>query len=132
MAFFTHKYLRVSAIALGLGLGLLFAQPAAAAPAGSHPCHPNTVNVITGTQGPDFLAGTPCADAIYGFGGADVLIGRAGVDVLAGGSGRDRLLGVDGTADRLRGGRGRDYCKGDQFDTFVSCERRVRVIVAPA
>ena len=130
MTFFTHRYLLISAVALALGLGLLFAQSAAAVPAGSHPCHPNRVNVITGTQAPDHLTGTPCADAIYGFGGADVLIGRAGVDVLAGGPGRDRLLGVDGEPDRLRGGRGRDYCKGDQFDTFVSCERIFRVIVA--
>ena len=40
-----------------------------------------------------------------------------------GGFGNDRLRGnVDGEADLLAGGRGRDRCIGDALDTFVGCE----------
>jgi hypothetical protein len=113
---------------------LAMAGPAAASVASTHPhpCKPNTINIISGTNADDFLVGTACADYISGYGGNDRLIGRAGKDVLRGGPGRDRLLGVDGSPDTLRGGQGSDYCKGDQFDTFVSCERIVRVVVTPA
>jgi hypothetical protein len=112
-------------------LAMAAAGPASAKP--GHPCKPNTINIISGTGADDFLVGTACADSIYGYGGNDRIIGRAGKDVLRGGPGNDRLFGVDGSADVLRGGRGRhDYCKGDQFDSFTSCETIVRVVVNPA
>jgi hypothetical protein len=129
-----HRRLATLLAAGTMLVGLAMAGPAAASAPGvhSHPCKPNTVNIISGTNANDFLVGTACADNIYGYAGNDVLIGRAGKDVLRGGSGRDSLRGVDGVADVLRGGRGHDYCKGDQLDSFTSCERIVRVVVAPA
>ena len=86
-------------------------------------------NVIVGSGNADILPGSDCNDIIYGLSGDDRLIGNDGRDILYGGLGNDRLFGVDGHADQLWGGRGRDICRGDQFDRFFGCEVAIRVAV---
>ncbi|TWH96157.1 putative Ig domain-containing protein [Bradyrhizobium daqingense] len=48
-----------------------------------------SVNIVTGTNGPDTLVGTPGIDQVNGLGGNDILIGEGGADVLDGGAGFD-------------------------------------------
>jgi Ca2+-binding RTX toxin-like protein len=58
------------------------------------------VEVVSGSDLADRLAGDARANSLYGNGGTDRLLGRGGPDFLNGGSGRD-------SAD---GGKGTDYC----------------------
>jgi Ca2+-binding RTX toxin-like protein len=54
--------------------------------------------------------------------------GGAGRDVIDGGAGRDRIDVVDGGADRVTCGTGRDSVIADSGDrTARDCERMVRV-----
>lgn len=96
-------------------------------------CPHGQVNTIVGTMHRDILPGTDCADVIYGLRGNDLIIGHNGEDRLLGGRGNDQLRGVDGFADQIRGGRGRDdRCRGDQLDVFTGCEHILRFFVTPA
>jgi Ca2+-binding RTX toxin-like protein len=54
------------------------------------------LKVLTGTAGPDTLAGYATADALSGLAGNDVLFGRAGDDTLDGGLGTDTMYGEAG------------------------------------
>jgi Ca2+-binding RTX toxin-like protein len=54
------------------------------------------LKVLTGTAGPDTLAGYATADALSGLAGNDVLFGRAGDDMLDGGPGTDTMYGEAG------------------------------------
>ena len=63
--------------------------------------------LLTGTNGPDQLAGQWGADTLYGQAGTDVLYGDFGTDQLYGGSGADTLEGGEGH-DTIWGGFGRD------------------------
>jgi len=76
-------------------------------------------NLITGTDGNDFLVSPGGLAALYGGGGDDVLFGAGGPDLLYGGSGNDRLEGGAG-ADVLIGGPGIDSLNGGPgADLFV-------------
>jgi Ca2+-binding RTX toxin-like protein len=70
-----------------------------------------SLDVITGTPGPDTLEGTPAADVIYARAGDDVAFGRDGPDVLYGQAGSDELHGGDGR-DVAYGGHGDDVIRG--------------------
>src|SRR3954470_5501263 len=84
--------------------------------------------VIAGTPRSDFLYESQKNDTIYGRGGPDDL--RADrfpfdKDYLKGGTGDDELNARDADErDTLDGGKGFDKCRGDQFDTYKSCELR--------
>jgi predicted cupin superfamily sugar epimerase len=68
-------------------------------------------NVITGTNGSNFLFGGNGADAISGLGGSDFLSGGNGNDIIDGGTGDDFLIGGAGN-DVLIGGSGIDFLVG--------------------
>jgi uncharacterized delta-60 repeat protein len=57
------------------------------------------VNVVTGTPGPDNLAGVPTRDWMTGLAGADTLAGGAGHDTLDGGDGYDTVIAPGTTAN---------------------------------
>jgi hypothetical protein len=87
---------------------------------------------VTGTDGPDRLAGTRrddviCGlggdDAISGGGGDDIVYGDAGADRVDGGDGDDTLYGGDGD-DRLRGGDDRDVLAGGPGADALAPDRR--------
>jgi Ca2+-binding RTX toxin-like protein len=62
-------------------------------------------NMITGTDGNDWLRGTTGLDIIYGNAGNDTLIGLAGADTLIGGSGDDIYwVGAGDSITELLGG----------------------------
>ena len=74
-------------------------------------------DVIRSGRGNDRLLGGAGNDRLSGGRGSDRLTGGAGRDRLSGGRGSDRLNSVDGRADgRIRGGRGRDFCRIDPAD----------------
>ena len=91
---------------------------------------------VVGGQGADLVAGGGAPDELWGGGGDDVLTGGPGDDVARPGPGADEVrtgrgrdwavLSVDGDADRLDCGRGRDRVSlvggTDPLDTLVSCE----------
>ena len=71
----------------------------------------------------DKLFGGPGADRLVGGGGADRLTGNAGRDAFDGGAGNDSIYAVDGVAERVRCGRGRDVVRADARDRAFGCER---------
>ena len=88
---------------------------------------------ISGTAGPDRLAGTSAADVILGRGGSDRLSGLAGADLLVGGAESDRIAAgpgddrvaaqYDGARDSIACGAGRDLVNADQDDAVArDCE----------
>lgn len=79
-----------------------------------------TIEVVLGGAGGDFLAGSTLAESFFGNAGADTLLGRAGNDRLSGGDGDDRLEGGAGR-DSLDGGVG--------FDTALYTEAGPGLIV---
>lgn len=88
----------------------------------------DTPDIITGTEGDDFLFTGGGEDLVLGAGGNDVIDGGNGDDVLHGGNGDDTLAGKagddvlhgDNGDDRLTGGVGSDHLHGDAGrDTFI-------------
>ena len=88
----------------------------------------DTPDIITGTEGDDFLFTGGGEDLVLGAGGNDVIDGGNGDDVLHGGNGDDTLAGKagddvlhgDNGDDRLTGGMGSDHLHGDAGrDTFI-------------
>jgi hypothetical protein len=83
---------------------------------------------ITGTDKSDQLFESQRSDVIHGLGGADTIRAEKfhfDTDKLYGDKGPDVLRANDGdNKDTLDGGDGTDQCKGDQFDTYISCELR--------
>lgn len=53
-------------------------------------------DVITGSNGNEFIVGMDGADTLSGGGGADLIVGGAGADQLSGGLGKDVLIGGSG------------------------------------
>jgi len=107
----------------------------------------SSIENVTGTEYPDFIAGnaranslsggvgwaeTPRGDVIGGRGGADRIHGLGGRDRLYGGRGADAIFGGTGN-DRLRGGlgvnqndggKGTDSCQRPrQGRSALRCER---------
>jgi Ca2+-binding RTX toxin-like protein len=83
------------------------------------PTPPPSQNLyLTGTAGPDVLAGGQYHDYLVGLGGNDQLTGGAGSDSIAGGLGDDLLIGNAGS-DTLRGGPGFDDVRGGQESDFL-------------
>ena len=79
-------------------------------------------DALTGGPGPDVLFGYGGNDRIEGRGGNDVLNGGAGADFLSGGPGNDRITSVDGIADAVFCGPGRDIVTADLDDDLSDCE----------
>jgi hypothetical protein len=71
---------------------------------------------LSGGRGNDRLAGGSGRDRLSGGRGNDRLAGGSGRDRLSGGRGADRLNTVDGRADAVMGGSGRDICRVDPAD----------------
>jgi len=86
---------------------------------------------VTGTSGDDTpennpgMYGSLADDVIYGAGGNDTIRGNGGNDCLCGGPGGDALFGGLGI-DILDGGSGWDVCYGDDYDTFINCEKVIK------
>ncbi len=86
---------------------------------------------FTGTSGDDTpennpgMYGSLADDVIYGAGGNDTIKGNGGNDTLCGGFGGDALFGGLGV-DILDGGPGWDICYGDDYDTFINCEKVIK------
>jgi len=79
---------------------------------------------VRGGRGMDRLKGGDGNDRSNGGRGRDRVNGGAGRDRLVGGGGNDRINARDGEADEVRCGTGRtDFARGDDVDTFLSCER---------
>lgn len=68
-------------------------------------------NVLTGTDGLNYLYGLDGDDTLNGAGGTDFLFGGEGNDTINGGADRDELYG-EGGADTLNGGDGNDLIIG--------------------
>jgi uncharacterized repeat protein (TIGR01451 family) len=106
-------------------------------------------DILTGGIGNDRLTGGSGDDNLSGSAGADVLNGGSGKDKLSGGSGNDRLVGgsgndtisggqgknsvsagsgndvinsVDGKAEKIDCGKGRDKIRADKRDKLKGCE----------
>lgn len=104
---------------------------------------------LDGGSGADQLAGSSGNDRLFGGDGNDRLNGGFGADLLVGGAGNDRLDGsdrrdefvagegndvvfaVDGIAERIDCGPGRDTVYFDPEDTIVDCERLHQVVEIP-
>ena len=84
-------------------------------------------NIITGSDGADFLKSSNGSDTIMGEGGADQLFGELGYDSLLGGAGNDTLYGgsdrdtLSGglNDDQLYGGSHSDVLYGDSGDDLL-------------
>ena len=79
--------------------------------------------VLTGTDGPDAIAGTVDKDSITGLRGDDLLAGNpslfgAGADALSGGPGDDLVTGGSGN-DEVSGTLGRDAVSGGEGRDLV-------------
>jgi Ca2+-binding RTX toxin-like protein len=86
---------------------------------------------LYGNGGPDTIYGGTGNDNLYGGGGNDKLYDERGLltgdpadtDYLYGGAGDDYLNAHDGdTQDWLYGEDGTDYCVGESYDHFNTCE----------
>jgi Ca2+-binding RTX toxin-like protein len=86
---------------------------------------------LTGSYGADQLYGDSGNDKINAIFGNDRVEGGKGNDRLQGGcdrdkvygdDGRDRIFDADGSRDRLRGGRDRDFAEHDQLDDLAQIE----------
>jgi Ca2+-binding RTX toxin-like protein len=87
---------------------------------------------LHGGFGNDRLFGDEGDDKLYGGGGRDRLVGGTGDDGIRAGcgpaklfgqAGNDRLYSLNGAADRLIGGPGRDFARHDQVDDVRQVER---------
>ena len=84
-------------------------------------------DVVAAGSGNDRAAGGSGDDTIGGGRGNDRVRGDAGVDRLFGGTGRDAVNAVDGTADVVDCGPGRDRARADRIDQVTNCESVTRV-----
>ncbi|MEN3212323.1 calcium-binding protein [Methylorubrum populi] len=75
-------------------------------------------DILDGGDGDDLLLGGEGDDSLYGAAGADDLSGGAGADVLVGEAGDDRLQGGEG-ADILLDGAGRDLVSCEAGDDVI-------------
>lgn len=75
-------------------------------------------DILDGGDGDDLLLGGEGNDSLYGAAGADDLSGGAGADVLVGEAGDDRLQGGEG-ADILLDGAGRDLVSCEAGDDVI-------------
>ncbi|MGN7127666.1 cadherin-like domain-containing protein [Methylorubrum thiocyanatum] len=75
-------------------------------------------DILDGGDGDDLLLGGEGNDSLYGAAGADDLSGGAGADVLVGEAGDDRLQGGEG-ADILLDGAGRDLVLCEAGDDVI-------------
>lgn len=80
-------------------------------------------DAVFGDDGDDTLLGGSGRDRLYGGPGDDALDGGSGVDLIDGGAGADIINAVDGRADRVRCGSGRDRVRADRVDRLRGCER---------
>ena len=80
-------------------------------------------DILLGDDGDDTLEGGRGRDRIDGGAGGDRLTGGFDADTLRGGGGRDRIVSVDGAADRVDCGAGRDSAIVDRRDRVRNCER---------
>jgi Ca2+-binding RTX toxin-like protein len=85
---------------------------------GANPAAAVGFNVVTGTNGNNWLYGTSGPDLILGKGGRDRLYGYGGDDILCGGDGFDRLYGGTGN-DILDGEGGPDYLYASTGNDFL-------------
>jgi RTX calcium-binding nonapeptide repeat (4 copies) len=76
-----------------------------------------------GQAGRDFLSMGDGDDLAFGGAGDDGISGGTGEDRLYGGAGNDVLDSLDGFADLVHGGPGRDTAYPDSLDRMVSIER---------
>jgi VCBS repeat-containing protein len=72
-------------------------------------------NVITGTDGRNFLRGTKGDDLIDARGGSDLVKAHSGDDTVLAGPGNDRVFGEKGD-DEIFGGPGNDWLNGGKGD----------------
>ncbi|WP_158298990.1 calcium-binding protein [Sphingomonas psychrotolerans] len=86
---------------------------------GQLPPNDEAANVITGTDGVDYLDGGEGNDTIDGRGGNDVLNGNDDDDHILGGAGTDVIHGGYGN-DVLDGGLGNDSVSGDDGDDVIT------------
>jgi uncharacterized repeat protein (TIGR01451 family) len=95
----------------------------------------NGNDVINGLRGADCISGGAGNDRLSGGDGNDVIDGGSGNDRITGGAGRDRITGgtgndsidvVDGSADTVNCGPGRDKVRLDSRDRARGCERVIR------
>jgi len=104
----------------------------------------NAGQLMTGTRFGDLLLGNGGNDRLKGLAGRDCLEGGSGNDTLNGGAGNDKLYGdrgrnrydagtgndfidaVNGIAETINCGPGRDTARLDQRDRAVGCERVTR------
>src|SRR5207237_1207843 len=82
---------------------------------------------IDGSDRGETIRGTVRADGIFAFGGNDRVLAGAGDDCVYGGSGNDRISSVNGVAEVVRCGAGRDIVRADPNDRLIGCERVKRV-----
>jgi Ca2+-binding RTX toxin-like protein len=80
-------------------------------------------DALFGDDGDDTLLGGSGRDRLYGGPGDDALSGGGSRDLIDGGAGADIIDAVDGRADRVRCGSGRDRVRADKFDRLKGCER---------
>ncbi len=76
-------------------------------------------NVVTGTDGVDYLDGGEGNDTIDGRGGNDIINGNDDDDHIVGGAGTDTIHGGNGN-DVLDGGLGNDFVFGDDGDDVIT------------
>ena len=92
--------------------------------------HVGTKTLIYGTNDVDYLCGEPAQDVLFAAGGRDYVDGGNGRDKIYGGLDGDYILALDGTSDKLFGGRA-DYddSKLDRawMDRFKKGDVNVRV-----
>ncbi len=76
------------------------------------------LQVVTGSNAANIIAGSTDDDLVYGMGGIDILAGNDGDDVLFGQASNDQLSGGDGR-DTLVGGRNNDQIQGGEGDDLI-------------
>jgi len=79
----------------------------------------HTLDIITGTDGPDELFGTSGDDTMLGKGGDDFMSGSGGADTMSGGDGSDFISGGAGDDSEL-GGAGDDFLKGGADNDYLN------------
>ena len=73
-------------------------------------------------DGNDVLTGTNGANYLYAGAGNDTVDGRGGTDHIRAAGGNDTVETGDGAADRADAGGGDDRCRSDRLDELFACE----------
>jgi Ca2+-binding RTX toxin-like protein len=82
--------------------------------------HAESKNLMSGTNGNDFILGTPKDDIIYGLKGDDQIYSLGGDDSIVGGKGDDIMDGGIGD-DIIYGNKGNDFLVGNTgSDTLIA------------